>query len=76
MLLLYRRGSRAIADSWVGIGGHLEPGELTNPTAAALRELKEEIGVTADHLTDLAEPSIRRTADRRSSSSSARSAPN
>lgn len=54
VLLLYRRGSRAIADSWVGIGGHVEPGELTDPTAAALRELDEEIGVTADHLTDLA----------------------
>jgi 8-oxo-dGTP diphosphatase len=54
VLLLYRRGSRAIADSWVGIGGHLEPAELTDPTAAALRELEEEIGVTADHLTDLA----------------------
>ncbi|WP_350276166.1 NUDIX domain-containing protein [Kribbella sp. HUAS MG21] len=54
VLLLYRRGSRAIADSWVGIGGHLEPAELTDPTAAALRELHEEIGVTADQLTDLA----------------------
>jgi 8-oxo-dGTP diphosphatase len=54
VLLLYRRGSRAIADSWVGIGGHLEPDELTDPTAAALRELDEEIGVTADQLTDLA----------------------
>ena len=54
MLLLYRRGSRAIADSWVGIGGHVEPDELTDPTAAALRELDEEIGVTADQLTDLA----------------------
>jgi 8-oxo-dGTP diphosphatase len=54
VLLLYRRGSRAIADSWVGIGGHLEPAELTDPTAAALRELHEEIGVTGDQLTDLA----------------------
>ncbi|TCC07439.1 NUDIX domain-containing protein [Kribbella soli] len=54
VLLLYRRGSRAIADSWVGIGGHVEPHELTDPTAAALRELDEEIGVTADQLTDLA----------------------
>ncbi|MGZ0145699.1 NUDIX domain-containing protein [Kribbella sp. WER1] len=53
VLLLYRRGSRAIADSWVGIGGHLEPDELTDPTAAALRELHEEIGVTADHLVGL-----------------------
>ncbi|TCC25126.1 NUDIX domain-containing protein [Kribbella speibonae] len=54
VLLLYRHGSRAIADSWVGIGGHLEPHELTDPTAAALRELEEEVGVTADQLTDLA----------------------
>ncbi|MFD7155201.1 NUDIX domain-containing protein [Kribbella sp. NPDC059898] len=54
VLLLYRRGSRAIADSWVGIGGRLEPGELTDPTAAALRELQEELGVTPDQLTDLA----------------------
>ncbi|WP_427893176.1 NUDIX domain-containing protein [Kribbella sp. GL6] len=54
VLLLYRRGSRAIADSWVGIGGHLEPSELANPTAAALRELHEELGITPDQLTDLA----------------------
>lgn len=52
VLLLYRRGSRAIADSWVGIGGHLEPSE--QPTSAALRELHEEIAVTADQLTNLA----------------------
>ncbi|MFG1909728.1 NUDIX domain-containing protein [Kribbella sp. NPDC048928] len=54
VLLLYRRGSRAIADSWVGIGGHFEPHELADPTAAALRELHEEIGVTAGQLADLA----------------------
>lgn len=54
VLLLYRRGSRAIADSWVGIGGHLEPEELTAPTAAALRELHEEVGVAGDQLTNLA----------------------
>ncbi|GAA1565705.1 hypothetical protein GCM10009804_22980 [Kribbella hippodromi] len=53
VLLLFRRGSRVIADSWVGIGGHLEPHEHTDPTAAALRELHEEIGVTADQLTNL-----------------------
>ncbi|HZX05468.1 NUDIX domain-containing protein [Kribbella sp.] len=54
VLLLYRRGSRAIADSWVGIGGHIEPDELADPTAAALRELHEELGITADQLTALA----------------------
>ncbi|GAA1597211.1 MULTISPECIES: NUDIX domain-containing protein [Kribbella] len=54
VLLLYRRGSRAIPDSWVGIGGHLEPAELTDPTAAALRELHEELGITPEQLADLA----------------------
>lgn len=53
VLLLYRRGSRAIDDSWVGIGGHVEADELDNPTAAALRELHEEVGVAADHLDNL-----------------------
>ncbi|WUJ69756.1 NUDIX domain-containing protein [Kribbella soli] len=50
VLLLYRRGSRTIADSWVGIGGHVEPCELDDPAAAALRELHEEVGIAADHL--------------------------
>jgi 8-oxo-dGTP diphosphatase len=54
VLLLYRRGSRAIADSWVGIGGHFEPHELADPTAAALRELHEEVGVTVEQLADVA----------------------
>jgi 8-oxo-dGTP diphosphatase len=54
VLLLYRRGSRAIDDSWVGIGGHLEPGEIDDPTAGALRELEEEIGVRPDQISDLA----------------------
>lgn len=54
VLLLYRRGSRAIVDSWVGIGGHVEPEELSDPAAAALRELEEEVGVTADDISDFA----------------------
>ena len=53
LLLLFRRGSRAIADSWVGVGGHVEPAELADPTRAALRELDEEIGVASDQLADL-----------------------
>ncbi len=53
VLLLYRRNSRAIADSWVGFGGHVEPAELADPTAAALRELREEVGLAADDLDDL-----------------------
>ena len=54
VLLLYRKGSRAIADSWVGIGGHLEPSEIDDPTAGVLRELEEEIGVRPDQISDLA----------------------
>ena len=54
VLLLYRMGSRAVPDSWVGVGGHLEPSEIADPTGAALRELYEEIGVGADQISDLA----------------------
>ncbi|WP_165956838.1 NUDIX domain-containing protein [Kribbella antibiotica] len=54
VLLLYRRGSRAIANSWVGIGGHLEPDEMSDPAAGVVRELEEEIGVGADQISGLA----------------------
>lgn len=54
VLLLYRKGSRAIDDSWVGIGGHLEPSEIDDPTRGALREMEEEIGVSPDQICDLA----------------------
>jgi 8-oxo-dGTP diphosphatase len=54
VLLLFRRNSRAIPDSWVGIGGHVEPAELGDPTAAVRRELYEEVGLTADDLSGLA----------------------
>jgi 8-oxo-dGTP diphosphatase len=53
VLLLYRIGSTAINDSWVGIGGHLEPDEIGDPTAAALRELHEEVGLTEEQICDL-----------------------
>jgi 8-oxo-dGTP diphosphatase len=53
VLLLYRKGSRAIADSWVGVGGHLDPSEINDPTAGVLREVQEEIGVRADQIDDL-----------------------
>lgn len=54
VLMLYRKGSRAIDDSWVGIGGHLAGSEIDDPTAGVLREVEEEIGVSPDQLTDLA----------------------
>ncbi|MGR6319998.1 NUDIX domain-containing protein [Micromonospora soli] len=53
VLLLYRRGSRAISDSWVGIGGHVEPSEISDPTSAILREMHEEVGLTPKDVTDL-----------------------
>lgn len=54
VLLLYRIGSRAVRDSWVGLGGHVEPEEIRDPTRAVLRELDEEVGVTEDDISDLA----------------------
>ena len=54
ILLLYRIGSSAIADSWVGIGGHVNPDEIGDPTRAALRELEEEVGITPAQICDLA----------------------
>ena len=38
-------------DKWLGIGGHFETDET--PEECALRELKEESGITSDSLTDL-----------------------
>lgn len=52
VLLLLRRGSRVIPDSYVGIGGHLEPDETTDPRRGALRELEEEVGLTEDGLQE------------------------
>lgn len=53
MLLLYRIGSRVVAPSWCGIGGHFEAPELNDARAAALRELEEEIHLTEDSLEQL-----------------------
>lgn len=54
VLLLYRIGSSAVPDSWVGIGGHVEPDEIRDPTTAALRELREEVDIAPDEISDLA----------------------
>lgn len=45
-VLLIRRGKPPLAGSWSIPGGRIEPGEPAR--GAALRELKEEAGVTAD----------------------------
>lgn len=46
MLLLYRVGSRVVAPSWCGVGGHFEKDELGDARACVLRELREEAGLT------------------------------
>ena len=54
MLMLYRIGSRAIKDSYIGTaGGHVENDELNNPRASVLRELEEETGLTINDIKDL-----------------------
>ena len=53
LLMLYRVGSRVVAPSWCGIGGHFEKDELNDPQACVLRELREETGLLEGDLTDL-----------------------
>lgn len=55
VLLLYRQGSSAVADSWVGsAGGHFEPEEFCDARACVLRELQEELGLQESQLRGLA----------------------
>ena len=51
MLLLYRVGSRVVPPSYCGIGGHFETQELNDARACALRELREETGLTLEDLS-------------------------
>ena len=53
LLMLYRIGSRVVAPSWCGIGGHFEPGELNDAKSCVLRELQEEMGLTQGDITNL-----------------------
>ena len=54
MLLLYRQGGRVVSNRWIAsAGGHFHPDELNDPKACVLRELKEELNLTEDDLTDL-----------------------
>ncbi len=52
ILLLYRQGSRVVNNVWIGsAGGHLEPEEISDPEACVLREMQEELGLSADDIT-------------------------
>ena len=47
ILCLYRIGSRVVSNRYIGsAGGHFEPGELNDPEQCALREMREELGLT------------------------------
>ncbi len=53
-LCLYRIGSRVADHMYIGsAGGHFEEGELNDPKACVLRELREELGLTEKDLTGL-----------------------
>ena len=54
ILLLYRQGSKVVNNVCIGAaGGHFEEGELNNAQACVLRELKEELSIDEDMLSDL-----------------------
>ena len=53
ILLLYRVGSRVVAPSWCGIGGHFEQDEISDARACVLRELEEETQIRRDDLVNL-----------------------
>ena len=53
MLMLYRVGSKVVAPSWCGIGGHFEKNELNDARACVLRELNEETGLTEANLENI-----------------------
>lgn len=54
LLLLYRIGSKIIADSYTAsAGGHFEKEELNDAKACVLRELYEETGLTEQEIENL-----------------------
>ncbi len=51
---LFRIGSRVADRLYVGAaGGHFEEYELNSPTQCVLREMKEELGLSSDDISDL-----------------------
>ena len=54
VLCLYRLGSRVADHMYIGsAGGHFEEGELNDPEKCVLREMEEELGLTAEDITGL-----------------------
>jgi len=53
-LLIKRSENREIAPGfWSCVGGHMEGNEINNPLETCLREIKEETGITEDHIFNL-----------------------
>lgn len=51
---LFRRGSRVANNKYVGAcGGHFEENELSSPEACVLREMEEELGLSAADVENL-----------------------
>ena len=54
ILLLFRQGSSIVSNMWIGsAGGHFEKDEVNDAKACVLRELQEELGLTADSIKGL-----------------------
>lgn len=54
ILCLYRIGSRVVGNRYVGAaGGHFEEAELNDPRRCVLREMEEELGLTAEDVSNL-----------------------
>lgn len=54
ILLLYRQGGKVVNNVWTGsAGGHFEKDELNDARVCALRELKEELGLSSDDVENL-----------------------
>ena len=54
ILCLYRIGSRVANNRYIGsAGGHFEPDELNDPKKCALREMKEELGLSESDVEGL-----------------------
>ena len=54
VLLIHRGLHKKLAPGlWSCVGGHLEEGELNDPTAACLREIEEETGIVKSDIAAL-----------------------
>lgn len=53
-LLMKRADNRRIAPGmWAGVGGHVEPNEISSPKTTCLREIYEETGIEEEHFKKL-----------------------